>query len=151
MKCFHHPANDAVGSCSACGKGLCTECAVDLERGLACKNRCEHEVRRIIDLRDYTFTAPQITKTSLERARSVHIRAGIYTIITGTLFVGWGWSRGFDFFMVLGILGIAYGVVQMLAGRRRAVQVDQFRLCNYCGYNLSGNTSGKCPECGARA
>ena len=24
-------------------------------------------------------------------------------------------------------------------------------LCIYCGYNLTGNLSGRCPECGARA
>ncbi|MCH8940539.1 MAG: hypothetical protein IIC27_05410 [Chloroflexi bacterium] len=26
--------------------------------------------------------------------------------------------------------------------------MDQFRLCKRCGYNITGNPSGKCPECG---
>lgn len=37
MRCFNHPDVDAVGSCKACSKGLCMECAADLGHGLACK------------------------------------------------------------------------------------------------------------------
>jgi hypothetical protein len=38
VKCFHHPSDDAVGLCKACGKGVCRACAVDLGEGLACAN-----------------------------------------------------------------------------------------------------------------
>lgn len=44
MKCWHHPAEDAVGVCRHCGRGLCPECAVELERWLACRGRCEGKV-----------------------------------------------------------------------------------------------------------
>jgi hypothetical protein len=44
MKCFNHPSNDAVAICKNCNKGLCTECAVDVGNGIACKGICEGEV-----------------------------------------------------------------------------------------------------------
>jgi hypothetical protein len=45
MKCFYHHDQDAVGECKSCGKGLCPACAVDLGKGLACRQRCEDNVR----------------------------------------------------------------------------------------------------------
>jgi hypothetical protein len=32
--------------------------------------------------------------------------------------------------------------------QRRAIRRRQRGRCNTCGYNLTGNTSGACPECG---
>ena len=52
MRCFYHQDKDAVGICKFCGKGVCTECAVDLGKGLACRSRCEDSARAIIALVD---------------------------------------------------------------------------------------------------
>jgi hypothetical protein len=38
VNCFNHPDVPAVGICKYCQKGLCLECAVDLEHGIACRN-----------------------------------------------------------------------------------------------------------------
>jgi D-arabinose 1-dehydrogenase-like Zn-dependent alcohol dehydrogenase len=43
MRCYNHSDRDASGICRACGKGLCTDCAVDLGFGLSCRG--EHEQR----------------------------------------------------------------------------------------------------------
>ena len=43
MRCYNHSEIEAVGICRACGKGLCTACAVDLGIGLSCRG--EHEKR----------------------------------------------------------------------------------------------------------
>lgn len=151
MKCFYHAAVDAVGICTSCNKGICSECAVDKERAIACKERCEVEVQRIIDLRDYSFTTPHLTRKVLERTRSTYIRGGLYTLFTGFLFLGLGFLQWSPFFMILGGLGIVFAVIQMIGAAWRSSTVDHFRLCPYCGYNLTGNKSGKCPECGAKS
>ena len=39
-------------------------------------------------------------------------------------------------------------MVYLRTRRRRAKQIGD-PLCSKCGYNLTGNTSGVCPECGA--
>ena len=50
MRCFYHPAVEAVGSCKNCMRGLCRECASEREGGLACQGRCEAEVDAISGL-----------------------------------------------------------------------------------------------------
>jgi hypothetical protein len=52
MRCFYHQDKEAVGTCKACGKGVCVECAVDLGKGLACRGLCEESARAIIQLVD---------------------------------------------------------------------------------------------------
>jgi hypothetical protein len=44
MECFYHPAVAAAGICKNCHRGICRECAVELEDGIACPNRCEAQV-----------------------------------------------------------------------------------------------------------
>jgi len=40
-------------------------------------------------------------------------------------------------------------LVGLWLGRFRALSDDESaRLCQHCGYNLTGNVSGHCPECG---
>ena len=50
MNCYYHPETTSIGLCKSCGKGLCSNCAVDLEAGLACRNRCEGDVADIGDM-----------------------------------------------------------------------------------------------------
>ncbi len=50
MRCFYHSQIEAVGSCQACAKGLCRECAHALETGVVCKGYCEDKVRTFQDL-----------------------------------------------------------------------------------------------------
>ena len=49
MNCYCHQDNTAVGVCKYCYKALCTDCAVDMESGLACTNHVE-KVKRIEEL-----------------------------------------------------------------------------------------------------
>jgi hypothetical protein len=40
MNCFAHEGTAAVGVCGMCGKGVCRNCAVDLEFRLVCSENC---------------------------------------------------------------------------------------------------------------
>ncbi len=73
--------------------------------------------------------------------------------------LGWFWQRGyltFDWFqpsfnvgvvfiplLPVAFLGAACGFVGWILARRK---LDGF--CPVCSYNLTGNVSGTCPECG---
>ncbi|NOT89014.1 MAG: hypothetical protein HOP03_12640 [Lysobacter sp.] len=47
MKCHRHREQDAVGVCTACGKGLCADtCAHDGALGLHCDAACERRLRQ---------------------------------------------------------------------------------------------------------
>jgi len=81
-----------------------------------------------------------------------------YRYVLGPL--GWyvgqaGWDRGME---AIGYVPIILAVAFFLVGchlverrLRRAYCLDPrdwLPLCPYCLYNLTGNTSGNCPECG---
>ena len=50
MHCFNHPDRAALGSCKACMKGLCADCAADLGHGLACRGVHEARVEQLEEL-----------------------------------------------------------------------------------------------------
>ena len=47
----------------------------------------------------------------------------------------------------IGGVMLAFSTLQLQRGR--LVLRKKRHLCKQCGYNLTGNTSGLCPECGA--
>lgn len=44
MQCYRHNENVSVGLCKACQKAVCSVCATDTGRGLACSEPCSGEV-----------------------------------------------------------------------------------------------------------
>jgi hypothetical protein len=58
----------------------------------------------------------------------------------------WTWSSGLTVPLLALLLGLApaFAVTDLI---RRAAK-DPSAICSACGYNLTGNTSGVCPECG---
>ncbi len=147
MKCFAHHEADALGVCSACGRGVCEACAVDMGRGLACRERCEPEVRRLLDLRDYWMTEPH---TAISRSRHIR-RQSIYASLiclgfAAPLLVTWIMFSE----PILGGIGALMLIIGLatLVPRKHRIADAQFRLCPNCGFNLTGNTTGTCPECG---
>ncbi len=149
MKCFDQPDADGVAICTACAKGICSACAVDLGRATVCRGRCEQEGRRIVDLRDFSFAQPSIQEAALRRADRTYVRSGMFYLAFGAVMTTTGiiWGRRLMFVTVMGALIAAFGAVNLLMARRK-LQQQQFRLCAKCGYNVTGNTSGRCPECG---
>jgi len=66
-------------------------------------------------------------------------------------FAGFGYLNGPNFLLLIvpiWVVALAAGVAYLFAliWRRHPVQGH----CTHCGYNLAGNTSGICPECGTR-
>ena len=47
------------------------------------------------------------------------------------------------------LLFVAYPMAALLRGPLRRQRLRSGRRCADCGYDLTGNTSGACPECGA--
>ena len=79
MNCYRHPSRPAVGSCKACSKGLCLECAHDTKNGLACVETCIEEVKRqnrITDLSLVLMEKYLQANSGLPRL-ALHIIAGV--------------------------------------------------------------------------
>jgi hypothetical protein len=50
----------------------------------------------------------------------------------------------------LAVLLLAYPTLAFIRGPLRRWRRRKRGLCIHCGYDLTGNTSGVCPECGER-
>jgi uncharacterized membrane protein len=87
MKCFYHPDADAVAICKNCNKGLCSECAVDVGNGIACKNNCEDKV---IALNKTINLNTKILKSSTRTFKILSILCliiGIISLVFGYLLI----------------------------------------------------------------
>ncbi len=76
MKCFNHHDRDAIGVCRACSKGLCPDCATDLDLAIACRSKHEDQARSL----------------SMAQARASRLGSILpfFLIGVGLLFVAWG-------------------------------------------------------------
>lgn len=124
MRCFYHHDRDAVGSCKSCSKGLCRECAVDLNKGLACRGRCEEDVRALIEIIDRSMKLEPTTTGLIQAGGSARLAGALFFLACGAIFLIFGLMSGreFDFATVLGGCFIAYGLFVFWWLRRIAVR-----------------------------
>ncbi len=151
MRCYYHAEVPAVGICKSCAKGLCVNCQVDLGHGLACKDRCEEEVRLIHGVTDQAIRQMPVTHSLLASTK-------LYTLLTGSFFVLMGVGMiTFDqlkapnpgFLTMMGALMASYGLTHLVRGLRlKKVASIPRTSCQQCSFDLTGNTSRICPECG---
>lgn len=113
MRCFNHPDRESIGCCKACSKGLCSECAVDLEHGLACRNKHEQSVEA---LHQIALSASRAEASS----RKAKYAGAAFTALMGVLFLGYGYlMQGIGGFMsLLGGAFLVNSLVVFVANRR---------------------------------
>ncbi len=118
MVCFYHPDKPAVGICKHCQRGLCADCAIEIEDVLACKNRHEDEVRALEQL-----TARNLFQS--KRVASAYIRNAIFYGLVGLLFTGFGLMQlrflGLQavFFILIGVFLLFASIANYLEGRKQ--------------------------------
>jgi hypothetical protein len=116
MKCFYHQDRDAVGSCRSCFKGLCSVCAVDLGKGLACRDRCEADAQALIAATGAHAKLVTTAPTMLNSAYRSTAWAGSGFLLLGVFFLAWGLlNQPADGFSVLfGSCSFAFGLLSIL-------------------------------------
>lgn len=151
MHCFEHSGEPAIGVCMVCGRGLCRECAVETGSLMACRAKCEILARRISDLREFQSSQPLLQERLISHARKTRMASGVFMTAVGVLLVILGLKFGQWAFAGPGAgIMLVYGVVTLVMEYRRSSRTSNFRLCRRCGYNLTGASSDRCPECGAK-
>ena len=117
MNCFYHPATPAVGLCKHCQRGLCPQCAAQVDDVLACKQRHENEIHK----------SEQLAARNLfqsKRVASGYMRNAIFYGMTGAVFAGFGiWQYRWlglqaVVFIMLGIFLLYVAVANYLEGRK---------------------------------
>jgi hypothetical protein len=114
MRCFYHHDVEAVGTCKNCGRGLCTGCAVDVRNGLACRDRCEEEVRslnRVISR----------NKTAFEKTSGAYLRVACFYAAVGAVLIWAGlldWRGMAEVLLPAGAILLVAAIVHYTTGRR---------------------------------
>lgn len=127
MRCFYHQDKDAVGSCKSCGKGLCAECAADLGKGLACRGRCEEDVRAVVALVERNIKLQPTATRLIQSGSSARLASSVFFLVTGGVFLIYGLTseRELHFITILGVCFLAYGLFHLLWSRRLAAQTHK--------------------------
>jgi uncharacterized membrane protein YgdD (TMEM256/DUF423 family) len=120
MKCFVHPAADAVGICRNCARGVCVECAADRPSGVACKNRCEQAVDAMDAL--VRRNVAVAGKPSAMHWAQVVIYLGI-ALLTGSIAVSAAMNGSAETVILMGILAAFTGIGGLMVLRWILVNV----------------------------
>ena len=117
MKCFYHPEADAVAICRNCSKGLCRDCAVEVENGIACKDRCEAQVKAIVELVERNKTLLQKTSGAYSRLAIVFALMGLLLLGSGFFIIIGGGSRGY-FLLIMGLIMVLGAILAHTSGKK---------------------------------
>lgn len=121
MNCFYHSDVQAVGLCKSCMRGLCVACAADSSRSLACKERCEEDVRQLDEMIQRNARLIDVATVNARGQRTAMIVVGIFVALFGGFFV-WGSLQREEepiwVMLVLGVLLILYALYMILRSYR---------------------------------
>ena len=148
MNCYNHPDRSAVGVCLACGRGLCQDCAAEVVSFLACREHCEIEVEKIHRYRHRWFSEMAQMPARFRARRWRYILFGLAALCIG-LHNAVSAHRCGDVEQVWLYIGLAFVGTICFSSGAAARSESWERTCRSCGYNLTGNRTGRCPECGA--
>lgn len=117
MKCFYHHDRDALGICKACGKGLCDDCLEDFGKGLACRDRCEDDVRRLIALIDHNLRVAPASASTMRTNRAMFLAVGVFVFFAGAFFTAVALTdERIWFIAIIGGVLMAFGVFLFIKG-----------------------------------
>jgi hypothetical protein len=121
MKCYYSSNEDAVGICRSCGKGLSRDYAVDLGRGLACKGRCEEDVRAIIHLIGSNAKIAARPHEHAKKNSFILYGTAAFMFAMGMFILGFGVFRDYELFETgLGTIFMVYGAFLFICAHRAA-------------------------------
>ena len=110
MRCFNHPARQAVAIFTACDKAVCPEYKLESESGFACQQSCAKTLSEKNEL--YTLQAAH-----LKNIKRMNVLGSFFSLGMGILFIYFS-SQGFgivyDFIFLMGAGFAVYGIMAQL-------------------------------------
>ena len=115
MRCYNHHDIESVGICKFCGRGLCPGCAAEVEKAVACRDRCESDVATILSLNRNALQFAKSTKQARYLAPTMIIVVGGVLATLGLTY------DGIDLAIfaggIVGAIGVALLVIQYRMAR----------------------------------
>lgn len=89
-------------------------------KGLACRGRCEEDVRVLIELIDRNVKMTPTASNLLASSRAVRSGATAFNLILGAIFIVWGFTdpERLTFVSIIGLCILLYGIFGLLQGRK---------------------------------
>jgi hypothetical protein len=139
MRCFFHPANEAVGVCKNCSRGICSQCAAVVEDSLACKGRCEQKVATLNQLLARAPQAHQINVRSAQRSGLTIAFMGLMIAAMGGMIIK---SAVNESGKTLGFLSLGLGGLLLLSGIFALVSARKFHnSAQSADFEMQGKSS----------
>ena len=114
MHCYNHSGSDAVGICKSCGRALCRSCVAEVEKIVACKDRCESDVAAMLSINRNALQYAKSTK----QARYL---GPVLFIVVGAMLTTMGLTySGIDFAVVTGSVVVAIGIAFLFIQHKMA-------------------------------
>lgn len=115
MECFYHEGHPAVGSCRSCLKGLCRQCAAELEGGLACTGRCEPMVEAVVATIQQSARYQAVSSGLLRSAQGLWLGLCLVGLFVGGFVIVWGLQL--PFYREIALLGVPFLALAFISGR----------------------------------
>lgn len=114
MRCFNHSEIEAVGTCKACGKGLCKECAADLGHGLACNPTHVEKVETLNSLINRNIKVTGINKRGVLVMPIFFAFMGLGFLVSGLITN----TKASPFSTFMGVGFVVFAIVTYLINRK---------------------------------
>ncbi len=114
MHCYNHPEKDAVGICKSCGRAICHNCTTEVEKAIACKERCESDVAAMLSINRNALQYAKSAKQARYLVPTLFIVVGVMLITLGLTY------SEIDFAVVAGGIVVAIGIALLIIQHKMA-------------------------------
>jgi len=83
-------------------------------KGLACRSHCEEDVKGLIRMIQNSVAVSPTASGFLRASRKTGSITGIFYIVLGAMFAGWGLHDGMSFIAALGFAFAVFGIVTLI-------------------------------------
>ena len=113
MNCYKHSDICSVGICRNCFKGVCSNCALEFEDGIACSDKCLEKAKATVQVVANSVLAQRGAK------KGRFIGPSVISLL-GLIFLAWAsyCDELFKFTGALGALFLVLGIVIFLYNRK---------------------------------
>lgn len=121
MKCYYHRDADAVGVCKSCQRGVCGDCATEVQDGIACLNRCERQASKIGRIHALSGNVTHLYAVFLDAMGLIFVA---WWIIDGLRDYGWKPDTRVAFGCMFLVIGVALHLFALRLNQKQAANDD---------------------------
>ena len=128
MNCYYHQNKVSVGICRYCLKGVCSDCAVDIEGGLACRDKCEQQAKMVVRYLRKSMSSAESYNKIYANSNKGMLFSSLFVTAIGLTYLVFPWfyaeSDG-TWFYLIGIIFLLAGLFLGIRARKLKPMYDK--------------------------